>query len=239
MSTDEWQGSRWAEMVLNQARIPTLEKKLVITICPVGALVSRTQNPNQPRTPQEIADGTVAAYREGASVVHFHNRNEHGHPVTNTEIIKETVDRILDKCPDIVIQPSSCHGYVPGAQQYTYETVKPMVDALHGINPRYMESTIFTPVSYALQNVGGDFDITLATEKNAVETVRYLQDNGVKPEFMCHNWEGIMNVNEWLVKPGILQKPYLMSMGPGMHNAAETHVEPWWVLYVLGMMPLV
>ena len=47
-----------------------------------------------------------------------------------------------------------------------------------------------------------------------------------------------MNVNEWLIKPGILQKPYLMSMGPGMHNAAETYPDPWGLLYVLGMIKM-
>ena len=65
-----------------------------------------------------------------------------------------------------------------------------------------------------------------------------LEENGVKPEFMAHNWEGIMNVKEWLIKPGILKKPYLISMGPGMHNAAETTPDPWGLLYVLGMMKM-
>jgi 3-keto-5-aminohexanoate cleavage enzyme len=215
-----------------------MDKPLIITVCPVGALVSRKQNPHQPCTPAEIAAEAVAACREGASVVHFHNRDEREHPITTTEAIKETVDLIRAECPDVVIQPSSCHGYLVGAKQYTYETVKPMVDALHALDRGYMESTIYTPVSYALQNVDESFDITLATEENSVKTVTYLQDNHVKPEFMCHNWEGIMNVKEWLIKPGILQKPYLMSMGPGMHNAAETYPDPWGLMYVLGMMKM-
>jgi 3-keto-5-aminohexanoate cleavage enzyme len=238
MTGKEWQGSRWAEMVARQGINPTMDKPLVITVCPVGALVSRKQNPNQPRTPQEIAQETIASYKEGATVAHLHFRDEYGHPVTTTDLLKETVDPILDQCPDIVIQPSSCEGYLPESNQYTYESVKPMVDELHGINRQYMESTIFTPVSYALEGMDGTLDITLATEENTVKTIAYLQDNGVKPEFMCHNWEGIQNVREWLVKPGILQKPYLMSMGPGMHNAAETYPDPWGLLYVLGMIKM-
>jgi 3-keto-5-aminohexanoate cleavage enzyme len=238
MNNNEWQGSKWADMVLASGINPTLDKKLIITVCPVGALVSRRQNPHQPNSPQEIADEAIAAYREGATVAHLHNRDDHGAPITNTAVIKETVDRILDACPDMIIQPSSCHGYVPGAQQYTYETVKPMVDALRGLNPRYMETTIYTPVSYALQNVDGSMDITLAMEKNTVETVGYLERNGIRPEFMCHNWEGIMNVKEWLIKPGILRRPYLLSMGPGMHNAAETYPDPWGLLYTLGFMKM-
>jgi len=71
-----------------------------------------------------------------------------------------------------------------------------------------------------------------------VKTVQYLQENDIKPEFMNHNWEGIQNVTEWLIKPGILEKPYLMSMGPGMHNAAATYPDPWGFMYLLGMMKM-
>jgi 3-keto-5-aminohexanoate cleavage enzyme len=239
MTDKEFEGYEWAEMVFRSEINPTMNKKLVITVCPVGALVSRKQNPNQPRSPKEIAGDTIASYREGASVAHLHNRNEYGHPVTTTELLKETIERILDACPDMIIQPSAAEGYVPEAGHYTYETTKPMAEALHGISRNYMESTIFTPVSYALRSVNGPLEHALAVEDNTVKTVSFLQDNDVKPEFMCHNWEGIMNVKEWLIKPGILQKPYLMTMGPGMHNAAETYPDPWGLLYVLGMIKMI
>jgi uncharacterized protein (DUF849 family) len=113
-----------------------------------------------------------------------------------------------------------------------------MLDVLHGYGKQYMESTIFTPVSYACHDVDGFIDITLATKDNMQKTITFLQENGVKPEFMNHNWEGILNVKEYLIKPGILKKPYLMSMGPGMHNAAETYPDPWGFMYVLGMMKM-
>lgn len=238
MVENVWPGAKWADMVIKQGVVPTMDKPLIITVCPVGALVSRRQNPNLPYTPEEIAADAIAAYREGAAVAHLHNRDANGKPITTTEYLKRTIDLIRAECPDMIIQPSSCHGYLPGSKQYTLETVKPMVDALHALDMRYMESTIYTPVSYYLENLDGSVDITLASESNTVATVRYLQDNRIKPEFMCHNWEGIMNVREWLIKPGILQKPYLLSMGPGMHNAAEAHLDPWGLLYVLGMMKM-
>jgi len=215
-----------------------MDKKLIITVCPTGSLFSRQQNPNQPYSPEEIAEDVIAAYEEGACMAHLHNRDEHGRHLSSSEILKETVYMFLDKCPDMIIEPSSCEGYVPGSTQYTYESVKPMVDALHGINPKYMEATIFTPISYALEYVDGSLDVTLATEQNTVDTITYLQDSNVKPEFMCHNSEAIMNVREWLIKPGILRKPYFLSMGPGMHNAAETYPDPWGLLHVLGMMKM-
>jgi len=238
MYDDHWPGTKWATSVLYSEKNPTMDKKLIITVCPNGADFSRIHNPNQPYSPVEIAQQVIDSYREGASIAHLHNRDDKGTPMTTTEALKETVDIILDQCPDIVIQPSSCQGHDPQEQQYSYLSVKPMVDNLHKLNKQYMESTIFTPVSYACENNDGTVDITFPTEDNAVKTVSYLQENGIKPEFMAHNFEGILNVKEWLIKPGILKKPYYIAMGPGMHNSAETYPDPWGTLYVLTMMKM-
>jgi 3-keto-5-aminohexanoate cleavage enzyme len=234
MSDEEYRGFKWAEEVARQGRNLTMDKKLTITVCPVGGTITRHQNPYQPYTAREIADQTIAAYQEGASVAHLHTRNEDGSMGAPREVLKNCIDMILEKCPDMIIQPSSCESYVPGAANYSYESVKPLVDLFQG--QKYMESTIFTPVSYAAESIGGRVELNLATEANTVKTVRYLQEHKIKPEFMNHNWEGIHNVREWLIKPGILERPYLMSMGPGMHNAADTYPDPWGHMYVLGMM---
>ncbi len=53
---------------------------------------------------------------------------------------------------------------------------------------------------------------------------------------MCHNMEAIHNIKEWLIKPGILEKPYVISMGPGMHNTGDTYPDPWGLLYIVNMM---
>jgi 3-keto-5-aminohexanoate cleavage enzyme len=236
MNKKEWEGVRWAEMVLHQEKNLTMDKPLIITVCPTGALFSRKQNPHLPCSPEEIARDTIESYHEGATMAHIHTRSEGGYPRTSVETLKEIIDMILDECPDMIIQPSSCESYVPGATDYSYESVVPFVDKLQG--KKYMESTIFTPVSYALEEVDGTMDVTMATEKNTRETVKYLQKNKIKPDFMNHNWEGVHNVKEWLVKTGILEKPYLMSMGPGMHNTGETYPDPWGMMYVLGMMKM-
>ncbi len=239
----QYEGTEWTEWVARQQKNLTMDRKLFITVCPVGGTFSRMQNPHLPRTPKEIAQDVIAAYKEGACLAHLHTRDlKTGRPSTRTDLLKETIDTIRAECPDIIIQPSAAEGYRPEAGQYTYETMKPMVEALHELGRGYMESTIFTPISYAQGTIIDGFvtvtkeSVTLATEENAVNTIRFLQENRIKPELMCHNWEGILNVKEWLIKPRILEKPYFLSMGPGMHNAAETYPDPWGYLYLTGMM---
>jgi 3-keto-5-aminohexanoate cleavage enzyme len=180
----------------------------------------------------------IASYNEGAAVAHLHTRNADGTPGNSMTMLREIMDVVLDSCPDIILQPSSCESYVPGATHYSHASVQAMVDYFGARSGRYMESTIFTPVSYAAEELNGEAHLNIATEENTVKTIQYLQEHNIKPEFMNHNWEGIQNVKEWLIKPGILEKPFLMSMGPGMHNAAETHPDPWGAIYVLGMMKM-
>jgi 3-keto-5-aminohexanoate cleavage enzyme len=223
-------------MIANQEPNPTMDKKLMITVCPVGATTTRRQNPNQPYTPEEIADQSIEACKEGACMVHLHTRNADGSHGAPKEDLKRTIDLILDECPDVIIQPSSCESHEPGGTHYSYQSVGPLVDMFK--DQKYMESTVFTPISYAAEDLNGEVELSIATETNTVKTIQYLQEHRIKPEFMNHNWEGIMNVKQWLIKPGILEKPYLMSMGPGMHNAAETYPDPWGFLYLMGMIKM-
>jgi 3-keto-5-aminohexanoate cleavage enzyme len=236
MSEKIYKGFKWAEMVANQEKNLTMDKKLMITVCPTGSLFSRVQNPNQPYTPMEIARDAIEACEEGACMVHLHTRKDDGSYGAPHEILKEIIDMIQDKFPEVIIQPSVCESYIPDSTDYSYESVKPMVEIMS--ERRYMESTVFTPISYAAEVIDGETELSIAEEKNAQKTIKYLQDNKIKPEFMNHTWEGIHNVKEWLIKPGILDKPYLMSMGPGMHNTGETYPDPWGLLYLLGMMKM-
>jgi len=234
MNKGEFEGLSWAKMVERQKKNPTMDKPLFITVCPTGCLFSRKQNPNQPYTPEEISRETIESYEQGACLAHLHTRDETGDSLTNTEVLTSTIRPILEKCPDMIIQPSAAEGYHPESGDYSYETMRPMVEALHAIDKRYMQSTIFTPISYYI-----DGSICLATPENAVKTVEFLQSHGIKPEFMAHDGEGIMNVRDWLIEPGILKKPPMISLGPGMHNSTETYPDPWGMLYLMSLVKLV
>jgi len=236
MTNDIYEGFKWAEMVANQEKSLTMDKPLVITVCPTGALFSRKQNPNQPYTVDEIAKDTIAAYKEGATVAHLHTRKDSGHYAASHKVLKEIIDIIMVECPDMIIQPSSTESYIPGTTNYSYESVIPMVEYFK--NRKYMESTIFVTNTYAAEDMIGEVHLNIATEENSVKTIEYLQRNKIKPVFMNHNMEAIQNINEWLIKPGILEKPYIMSMGPGMHNTGDTYPDPLGYTYIINMMSM-
>ena len=220
----------------------TMDKKLAITLCPNGTLITRNQNPNQPYTPEEVAQQAIAAYKEGAVEAHFHARDKDGFSSSDSEVYIETIERIFAECPDMIMSPSiSISPKKAGGGLYEVETTQEMIEDLKKRGKNYIESTIVTPVSYnslrALRPGDKEPPAAIVTPEKLRAEAEFLQGMGVKPNFMAHNFEGIDNVMEYLVEPGVLQKPYLICVGPGMHKpSTKTYPDPWGMIYLINML---
>jgi 3-keto-5-aminohexanoate cleavage enzyme len=68
---------------------------------------SRADTPHVPLTPTEIANDTCRAYRQGASVVHVHARDDDGEPTYKKEVYSDIFSKIRKKCPHIIICAST------------------------------------------------------------------------------------------------------------------------------------
>ena len=93
-----WQPLRHDE----EKAFPVPQKVIILNAAP-GGTISKKQNPYLPITPEEIVQNHVDAYKEGASMVHVHVRDEKGNPSTDPELYKRVILEIKEKCPDIVI----------------------------------------------------------------------------------------------------------------------------------------
>jgi len=79
---------------------------LIITVAPVGAEISRQENPNLPITPREIADEAILCAEKGASIIHLHVRDEEGKATQAKAIFKETI-ALIKKNSNLIIQTST------------------------------------------------------------------------------------------------------------------------------------
>jgi 3-keto-5-aminohexanoate cleavage enzyme len=70
------------------------EKPVVITVAPVGAEVTRADNPALPHTPAEIASDAIVCGEAGATVIHLHVREPDGTPSARPELFGEAIERI-------------------------------------------------------------------------------------------------------------------------------------------------
>jgi uncharacterized protein (DUF849 family) len=81
--------------------------KLIINVALTGMVPGKNDNPNVPITPDEIADDCHRCYGAGASVFHLHARDENGKPTYGSELYRDIITKVRNKCPDAVICAST------------------------------------------------------------------------------------------------------------------------------------
>ena len=82
-------------------------EQLIITAALTGNVPTREMTPHVPLTPAEIAADVRRCAEAGASLVHIHARDAEGRPTLDTAVFKETVRRIKDEAPEVIIQLST------------------------------------------------------------------------------------------------------------------------------------
>ena len=210
--------------------LKTLGKKLIINVAPTGSFTSRQQNPRQPYTMGENVEAVTAAYEAGASVWHVHARSDDGLPSKDPRVVKETIDRVLDKCPDII---TSVIPYADYTAQGV-EQIAPCVDYLTAAGPEYMQTAVIliTTMSFSEK-----FTYTI-TQPILTDVVRYLEAHGVKPELQGHSYSALKDAYDWLIHREIASRPYLTNVMMGFHgfsHATPIGPDPWNYIYLMTM----
>ena len=143
--------------------------KLIITAAICGAEVTKKHNPSVPYTVEEIAAEAEAAYAAGASIIHLHVREDDGTPTQCKERFQKCFDAIKEKCPDVIIQPST-----GGATGMTAE--------------ERLQPVSLSPEMASLDcgtcNFGGD-EIFINTENMIIEFAAKMREYNVMPELEC------------------------------------------------------
>jgi uncharacterized protein (DUF849 family) len=97
-------------------RTHTPHSKVVITCAITGDLTKPEQSPYLPITPSQIADSALGAAQAGATVAHIHVRDpQTGRPSMDLELYRETLKRIREGAPDLIINVTTGPGgrFVP------------------------------------------------------------------------------------------------------------------------------
>jgi 3-keto-5-aminohexanoate cleavage enzyme len=174
--------------------------KLIITVAPIGAEVTRAQTPYVPLTPAEIAEEAYRSWQAGASIVHIHVRDKDGNPSQDPEIFRETMRLIREKC-DIIVQLST-GGAVTAKVE---ERIAPIA-----LKPEMATLTTGTC------NFGDD---VFMNSPHYVERIaKALQEHGVKPEVEVFETGMIQNALT-LVKKGLLSEPLHFDLVLGVPGA--------------------
>jgi 3-keto-5-aminohexanoate cleavage enzyme len=84
-------------------------KPVIISVGVTGSITTRTQSPNLPVTPAEIADSALRAWEAGAAIAHIHVREDDGTPSSRAELYAEAIEKIRSQS-DMLISGSTGSG---------------------------------------------------------------------------------------------------------------------------------
>jgi 3-keto-5-aminohexanoate cleavage enzyme len=174
---------------------------VVVTVATTGPIASKSDNPNLPTQPEEIATAVERAYHLGASVAHLHLRDEHDRPTADPDVARRTMDLVAERCP-IHIQLSTGVGLsVPFEDRAELVELRPRMATLN-------------PCSMSFGR--GEF-------RNPPEDVRRLaarmRELDVKPELEIYD-TGHLDACLRLLDEGLLAEPLQFSIVLGVQGGA-------------------
>ncbi len=164
--------------------------KLIINVAPTGIVPTREMNPNVPLTPDEIASEAFKAYRLGASIIHIHAR-ENENPSHKKEIYKEIIQRIREKCEDLIITVST------SGRKATDTSERMDVLELSGDSKPDMASLTLGSLNF----IDG---YSLNPHETIILLLNTMISNGIKPELEIFD-TGMANYARYLFKKQILK----------------------------------
>lgn len=196
-------------------------EKLIITCAPVGAEVTKQDNPAVPYGAAEIAESAIAAVRAGASIVHLHARDEVGAPSQEPDRFVEIFSRIKAHV-DPILQLST-----GGAVSATTE--ERLAPIHHPEVVRYLEMASFTAGTV---NFGADVFMNRPEFLHAL--ARQLKATGIKPEIEVFEPGMIANAAR-LLKTGELAGPLHFDFVLGVPGAMPGGVKQ--LLFLIESLP--
>lgn len=177
--------------------------KVAIIAAPTGAFFTRTQNPHQPYTPEEILKESIEAVEAGACSVHIHVRDANGFPSGDKALTEKVVAGLRERFgADVHIDGEAVVG----------ETFEEMMDPL--LSGLY-ESAAINPFA-------AFFSDTLIYEspQQCRATAEVMREAGKGIVLAIYNAGDIDNAYRWLLQPGFVQPPFAWGICPALPGGA-------------------
>jgi uncharacterized protein (DUF849 family) len=179
-----------------------IPEKVILGVAVTGSFIDKRQNPHQPYTAEEVLREAKECIEAGATYLHFHVRDEEGRNIGDVESYKKIIGPIREKYGNKV--------FIDGCPLFGNN----FEEANAPVTEDYFEVGIVNPVcTFVSENVRY---LPPSTIKAQCE---YFQALGKKVMVSVHDTASIDNIQRFLIRPGILKKPYyfaILSDLPGM-----------------------
>jgi len=177
-----------------------IPKKIAISTAITGGMYSNRGNPNHPMTSEEIYESARKACLAGAPIVHVHVRNDEGYSTFDAERYRQVLKPLKEEFPDVFFD--TC--LVAGNKQEHAAVMELLREGLIESTPVNTNAllygdTMFCKPPYAMIKKTDD-----------------LQKAGIKPLIAIYTDGDVENANRFLIKNGLLEKPYCWAIVAGV-----------------------
>jgi uncharacterized protein (DUF849 family) len=207
----------------------------ILTIAVTGNITTHEQNPALPVSPAEIAQASIDAAKEGASVTHIHVRHPDGRPSMEVAHYKEVVDRIRDSGCDILINLTTGPGgrFIPSRDDP--KTAAPGTSLLPP--ERRVEHIIALKhdiCSLDLNTMWSGSSVVINAPWSVEAMAQLIVGAGVKPELEVFD-SGDIHLANKLLASGILPQPPLFQIVTGIQFGFSPSAET--LAYAKSLLP--
>src|SRR3990170_6985481 len=166
-------------------------RKIIINLCPTGMVPTKAMNPHLPVTPREIVSTALNCANLGASIIHIHPRDEHGHPTWEKAVFAEIISGIREKNDQIIINTTTS-----GRDWDEFEKRSDCLNLEADLKPDLASLTI------------GSQNFINTASVNSPEMIEKLalkmKEKGIKPELEVFE-PGMMHKANYLIKKGVIE----------------------------------
>jgi 3-keto-5-aminohexanoate cleavage enzyme len=176
--------------------MPNPTDKVIVTCALTGGIHGKEANPNLPEQPDEIVAQGVAAWREGAAILHIHARNPDGSNTMSPAIYRELHERLCAETDAIVQLTTGGSPVLPVAERLNTVLLAPEMCSLN----------------LGLLNffIRGEQVFFSNHRSDIVRFAQEMRARGVKPELEAYN-AAMLEEAEYLIGAGLLDPPYVIN----------------------------
>ncbi len=186
----------------------------IVTCALTGAQQGKSANPNLPEQPDEIIEQGLAAWREGASILHIHARDSDGRATADVAIFRRIVSGLREAGCDALINLTT-GGAVAGL------SLRDRLAVLPELRPDIASLSVGSGAllgrwDRTAEGWVGDRVVPLFSSHAELEaTARGFRECGVRPELELYH-AGMLNTLHALLDRGVLEQPLLVNLVMGI-----------------------
>lgn len=181
--------------------------KAAVSVAINGAFFTKSENPNQAQTPDEIIRSAKECIAEGAQIIHIHVRDDGGHNVLDVDRFSDVLGRLKADHPDIALD--AC---LVAVNDEECQGMKDVID-------RMLVNAV--PVNTTALILGDN--LFVKPPHAIIEKTRMVVDAGLVPQLAVYTDGDVDNARRLLIDSGLVKGPLTWLLLAGLPGCSPMY----------------